>query len=382
MSDAELVRRCLVGEREAFGALMERHWSGVRAALSRMLSDPAEAEDVTQEAFLQAYLSLERLRELERFGGWVYGIAVNLARMRLRRRPGWLSWEDLAGGVRAVGFTAASANTVPVEVAVETRELHRRVRAAVAGLPQADREVVVRYYLEGLSQQELAALLGVSVGAVRVRLHRARGRLRTRLQAEFGPLPSPEEAKAMIDVVVHDVLVHVVEPEGENARPIGHRIALLKERDGERLLPIWIGDFEGDALALQLGGENLPRPLTFDLMVKLLGIGGVQIESVAVSELREETYYAVIRATVAGQTHEIDARPSDALNLALRTGVPIQVSAEVLGRTGGVAAAGIPAFIEECIARSPRAEWVTPEPRHWRSLVEMGVLAMHAKRKP
>jgi bifunctional DNase/RNase len=187
-----------------------------------------------------------------------------------------------------------------------------------------------------------------------------------------------QEAKAMIDVTIQDVMVQVTEGEDGAAQPAGkHRIVVLKERDGERLLPIWIGDFEGDALALQLCEASIPRPMTFDLMVKLLGIGGVQIQSVAVSELREETYYATIRTLTNGQTHEVDARPSDALNLALRVGAPIQVAAEVLDRAGGTAGDGLPAFLEECIARNPRGEWVSPAPRVWRSLTDLGVETLY-----
>src|SRR5687767_1360989 len=83
--DGELVAATLGGERSAFQALLDRHVDRVRLLAGRMLG-PEDAEDVVQEALLQAFLGLERLRDPERFGSWLYGITLNLARMRLRRR--------------------------------------------------------------------------------------------------------------------------------------------------------------------------------------------------------------------------------------------------------------------------------------------------------
>jgi bifunctional DNase/RNase len=103
------------------------------------------------------------------------------------------------------------------------------------------------------------------------------------------------------------------------------RIAVLKEQDGARRLPIWIGPAEGDALTLLLRGETVPRPLTVDLTVSLLAAVGARIERVVVSKLEERTFFAVVAVQAGGETREVDARPSDALNLAMRSGSPIFV---------------------------------------------------------
>jgi uncharacterized protein len=108
------------------------------------------------------------------------------------------------------------------------------------------------------------------------------------------------------------------------------RIVVLREREGSRLLPIWVGAPEGDALALQLGGEAMPRPLTADLMASLLEAAGARVERVMVSSLRERTFYATIALASGGKAQEIDARPSDALNLAIRVGAPIFVADEFM----------------------------------------------------
>jgi bifunctional DNase/RNase len=106
-----------------------------------------------------------------------------------------------------------------------------------------------------------------------------------------------------------------------------HVIVVLKERDGDRRLPIWIGLPEGAMLAYNLHGAAPPRPMTTDLMVELLRVTGADVSRVAITELRDSVFYAAI--TVDGK--DVDARPSDAINLAVRVGAPIVVEEAVLG---------------------------------------------------
>src|SRR5205823_13868083 len=108
-----------------------------------------------------------------------------------------------------------------------------------------------------------------------------------------------------------------------------HHVILLRERSGDRRLPIWVGAPEGNALALHLGSELPLRPLTIDLAARLLEATGGCVDHVAVSRLHEKTFYATIAITAAAGTNDVDARPSDALNLAVRVGVPIYVDDEV-----------------------------------------------------
>jgi RNA polymerase sigma factor (sigma-70 family) len=325
-----------------------------------VLRDQAEAEDVTQEALLQAFLGLPRLREPTRFGSWLCGIVLNLAKMRLRERRRTRPFASLDGG-RVVPSSLAAAR--PEDV-LEARELHEVVRTAVDRLPVRQREVVLRYYVEGLTCQEIAALLGEPAGTVRVRLHRARARLLAGLSH------LRKEPKPMVEVTVHDVLVRLLsrEADGETPRLADERvrIVLLKERDGDRVLPIWIGPPEGDALALQLGGEAMPRPMTADLMARLLEASGASIGAVSVSSLREETFYATVSVHAGGESTEVDARPSDALNLALRVGAPIYVEPGVMEQALSIDELG-----EEIAAREEkwgRRSSADESPSEWRSL--------------
>ena len=107
-------------------------------------------------------------------------------------------------------------------------------------------------------------------------------------------------------------------------------IVLLKTADGNRFLPIWIGHPEAAAILMKLQGASTPRPMTHDLMADLLDNIDAKCERIAVTELRDNTFYATITLTVDGSEVEIDSRPSDALALAVRVAAPIFAAEEVI----------------------------------------------------
>lgn len=109
---------------------------------------------------------------------------------------------------------------------------------------------------------------------------------------------------------------------------------LLKEIEGSRRLPIIIGAFEAQAIALEIEGIKPPRPLTHDLLKQIIDNLGGSVLEVIISELRENTFYAKIILDVSGLTNEIDARPSDAIALSVRTQTPIFVAESVLELAG------------------------------------------------
>ena len=112
--------------------------------------------------------------------------------------------------------------------------------------------------------------------------------------------------------------------------PTNQPIVLLKEDEGERYLPIWIGAAEAAAIAFAIQGVVTPRPMTHDLMKNLLEEVGAEIERIEITELREGTYYANINMKMNGNAYEISARPSDAIALAVRVEAPIFADEEVL----------------------------------------------------
>jgi bifunctional DNase/RNase len=107
-------------------------------------------------------------------------------------------------------------------------------------------------------------------------------------------------------------------------------IVILKDKQGDRVLPIWVGIFEANAIALQIENIATPRPMTHDLLRNVITDLDGHVDRVVVSDLKENTFYAIIHLTVRGERVTIDARPSDAIALALRTRSPILVEETVI----------------------------------------------------
>lgn len=112
--------------------------------------------------------------------------------------------------------------------------------------------------------------------------------------------------------------------------PTNQPIVLLREVDGERFLPIWIGQAEAAAIALALQGVVTPRPMTHDLVKSILDEMAVDVQNIVITELREGTFFAVINMQRNGTSYEISSRPSDALALAVRFGCKIYANDDVL----------------------------------------------------
>ena len=377
--DGAIVERVLAGDRDAFGILIDRHRDGATRLAMRILRSRADAEDVVQEALLHAFLDLAELRDHDRFVAWLLGIVVNLAKTRLRMRRE-VPVEDWSGGRAIRGFVWMDVEPPP-DARQEARELHDLVWNALVELPAEQQETVQLHYVDGLRVWEIAALVGVPAGTVKARLHRARGRLRRALAAELGvPLESGgrREERTMIPVLVDDLIVRVPKegdvrwitiPGGPPAN-VGHlRVVLLKERDGDRVLPIWVGVFEGDAIALALAGIETARPMSLSLMYRVLGMADIAIERVVVTALRDNIFYAVLTLRIDGQPKEVDARPSDAITLALYAGAPILVTPEMLELPVVVNARdALPALeVQTERARVEKGRPAEDPPMEWRS---------------
>jgi bifunctional DNase/RNase len=140
----------------------------------------------------------------------------------------------------------------------------------------------------------------------------------------------------LVEMSVESVRVHMLS---------NRHVVILKQLDRDRYLPIWIGPWEASSIAMKLQGLTPERPLTHDLFAATLEKLETQVDRVVISELAEETFLATITFKRDGQTVEVDARPSDALALAVRTGVRIFASMAVLeqaalGADGGLGEAG------------------------------------------
>lgn len=172
-ADAALVRRAVSGDTAAFEQLYRRHVARVHGAILRLVGmDRARAEELTQDAFVQAWRKLAGFRFESAFATWLHRLGVNIALMDLRIRRDEDATDDEA-------LHAAAGGEVPF-CAAERGDLER----AVAALPTRARAVLVLHDVEGYKHEEISAELGMAVGSSKAQLHRARGLLRRKLGGE------------------------------------------------------------------------------------------------------------------------------------------------------------------------------------------------------
>lgn len=382
-TDTKLVQHSLDGDKKAFSLLVARHGRRLQRTLRPLLPSAADVEDVWQETFLQAYLSLDRLQDPSRFRAWVCGIGLNLARMWLRGMPkGLVSLQTL--GQLDLGHH--NRLRLP-EQHSERQEKARLLAAAMADLPPSEREALLLVYWDGFSHRETAVQLGTSTGAIKVRTHRGRQHLKKLLQFEQTDSDILKETQ-MVNVEVFDVircvnhpdynidleeilsplldnlpqesraemvqrshltmnfplmlveLMEAADSEQQEAllEQIGllriKQVVLLKEAEGDRILPIWIGPYEADLIGIQLQHLNMKRPLLPDLTQALLEISGTKVRSASVSKLHQKIYYGELNIEVGAAEKTVDCRSSDAIVMAVRLNVPIFVAEEVMAAEG------------------------------------------------
>jgi uncharacterized protein len=128
----------------------------------------------------------------------------------------------------------------------------------------------------------------------------------------------------MIRVVVDSIRVSLLTQ---------HRVVVLRETDSRRYLPIWVGAFEADAIAMAIQGQVAQRPLTHDLLRNVFSTLGARVKHIFINDMQENTFFAQIVVDQLGRTLEIDARPSDAIALAVRGEIPIYVAERVIDQS-------------------------------------------------
>lgn len=308
----------MLGDREPLAELLLRHWPTAAFLAGRVLGSPELGCDAAQEAAVAAMTNLDRLRAPASFGAWFCGIALNVAR-RWRRQ--------LSAEIPCVAPEQASMLPGPAEAA-EIADVARRVRAAIGQLPPGQREAVLLFYLQGLSHLDVAAELGITRGAVKARLHQGR----TALAARLAPLMDSREdqhvttqnAVAWVDADVSEIRrTHADDPAERK------HIMILTERGGDRRLPIWIGPAEATALALTMESAETPRPFIYHLAAAMVAAAGSGITEVRITKLVAPIFHAAVVVSAPSGQQEVDARPSDAVNLALVASAPIKIDADL-----------------------------------------------------
>jgi RNA polymerase sigma-70 factor (ECF subfamily) len=177
--DEDLVAAFQAGDVAAFDVLVQRWERKIQGAIYRLLRSEEEARDLCQETFLKAFRGLGSFRGQAKFSSWLYQIALNLCRDRIRRKKGktWVSLEE-------IGEAEADPRSPNVLELVEAGDLARRVAAAVATLPEEQREAVILKEYEGMTFPEIAEILDVPVSTIKTRLYRGLSQLRGQLEKQ------------------------------------------------------------------------------------------------------------------------------------------------------------------------------------------------------
>lgn len=193
--DPDVVRAVQRGEPGAMDALIRATYAAVYALCLRLLGDPADAADATQEVYVRVVRSVLGFRAEAAFATWLHRVTVNVCATALRRRGDARARGQVAGktAFAAPGAPDVLASADSTEGRAAELDQARRMAAAIADLPPAAREVVLLRDVQGLSTRQTAAVLGISESAVKVRLHRAHARLRRVWSDETHDGPSARE---------------------------------------------------------------------------------------------------------------------------------------------------------------------------------------------
>ena len=227
-TDESLIKRCLEGEKEAFGFLVEKYRQAVYALAYSKVGNQQDAEDITQEAFLNAYKNLGQFRAPYKFNSWLYVITSNCCKMLLRRRAKerekMAYLEDLPSSVLSNDFRQKQ----------EADGKRAMVAEAIAKLPEDTRSAINLYYFSDLSGREIAEFMGISHANVRVKLHRGRkqlrGELRKMMEETAGKSPmNPKFTFNIVSMIQKLAPPSIPKPKWplERVIPIGTSVALL-----------------------------------------------------------------------------------------------------------------------------------------------------------
>ena len=320
ISDGDLVRLARDGDQAAFRLLVERHLPMARARAARLCPQPDDADDAVQDAFLRAFTALDRLRDPDRFAGWLGGIVANVCRAQRRRAPLTLlgDWPE--------NLHPASAGTLP---SAEDLDRAGVLSRAVAGLPPGQRQAVTLFYYADQPASQIAG----TPGAAKASLHKARRRLREYITAHRPDLipatsrrtpvtpvriahadPSPGRTPAGLVVLTDTV------PSGDGGhralsiRLPGHGVFWrLLARSGER-------------------GHEHPEDDAGQMTGQLLHAAGITVTAVTVTDLGPAVTVTRVDLATPGGTRQVTTHLADGLALTVLTGAPLAVDDPVMDR--------------------------------------------------
>ena len=276
-----------------------------------MLGDESLAQDVAQISLFQAYRSLDKLQNTARFRSWLLGIVRNISHNYLKqKKQTFFSLDDLSSSLQASSDEKA-------------KHLSELITAAIQSLEKHYRDVITAFYYDGLGLAEIALRQQISRETAKVRLYRGRQMLKAKLSTHedlYYYYRRPTKRKTMKKLTIADVYLR----EGGSAG------LLLQSEGGDYFLPVIVGFFEAQAIFIGLQGIKTSRPWSYDLTVSILKSTGTTLDKICINKLDEGVFYAYLAIKYNGKTVQVDARPSDAIALAVRLNTSIFVAEEVL----------------------------------------------------
>jgi RNA polymerase sigma-70 factor, ECF subfamily len=324
LSDSDLVRLARGGDPVAFRLLVERHQQAVRARARRLCPNPSDVDDTVQESFLQAFIALDRLREPDRFAGWLAGIVLNVCRGLYRREQLTLlpDWPE--------PLHPASADGLPSADDIDRADA---LREAVAGLPAGQRRAVALHYYADLPPGQIAE----PPGAARVSLHKARIRLGAYITEHRPDLVPAARRTHMTTVRIARAERRI--PPGPVPDHFPTHVIVLADDAGRRDLPIWLlgrdshrfSLFEPPQAHQERAGTGQARAAD-ELTGQLLRAAGARVTGVDIDELGPEVTAARIALAGPAGTRHVTARLLDGLAVAVTSGAPIRVADSVMDR--------------------------------------------------
>jgi RNA polymerase sigma factor (sigma-70 family) len=321
--DGDLVRLARDGDPAAFRLLVERHLPMARARAARLCTQPDDADDAVQDAFLQAFLALDRLRDPDRFAGWLGGIVANVCRAQRRRAPLTLvgDWPE--------NLHPASAGSLP---SAEDLDRADALGRAVAGLPSGQRQAVTRFYYADQPASEIAS----TPGAAKASLHKARRRLREYITAHRPDLiPALSRRIPMTAVrIAHAGPWPGRTPDGRTTSD--HVLVILADDAGHRALPVRLPRHDARFWVLlarqEDRGEERMDDQREETTGRLLQAAGVTLTGVTVTDLGPGVTATRIDIAGPGGTRPVTASLADGLTLAVIAGAPLAVDDPVMDR--------------------------------------------------
>ena len=320
--DGDLVRLARDGDPAAFRLLVERHLPMVRARAARLCPQPDDADDAVQDAFLQAFIALDRLRDPDRFAAWLGGILANVCRAQRRRPPLTLlgDWPE--------NLHPASAHGLP---SAEDLDREDALGRAVAGLPPGQRHAVTAFYYADQPAGQAAA----TPGAAKASLHKARRRLREYITAHRPDLiPAVSRRTSMTAVrIAHADPWPGRQPDGRMS--VRQVLVVLADDAGHRALPVRLPGGGGVWRPLarpEDRDEVLPDDDAGEMTGRLLNAAGITVTAVTVTDLGPGVTATRVDIAVPGGTRQVTARLADGLALAVITGAPLAVDDPVMDR--------------------------------------------------